>query len=602
ALTTTATGVFADKNAGTGKTVNLTATTSAGANTSLANYTVTEQATTTADIAKKAVTVSGITAAGKAYDGTTSATVSTANVVYAGLVEGEALTTTATGVFADKNAGTGKTVNLTATTSAGANTSLANYTVAEQTTTTADITPKAVTISGITAANKVYDGNTAAVVDGSGMIATGLVGDERITLGEFMGTFADKNVGTGKTVTFIGGYSAGPDTDLNNYAITGQASTTANITPKALTISGSSVANKTYDGSTTASVTVGTLSGLVEGETLGATSATGAFADKNAGANKDVSVTYTLTDGAASITAGAPIFDGSGNIIGSAPLVLPGAKASNYSLAAQTLKADIAQKALTVSGFAASGKTYDGTTAATITNAGSLVGVVQADATKVTLDNTGATFADKNVGTAKTVTLNGTGLSGAEAANYSLAEAAVTTTADITPATLTYVATPVSVILGQPYTLSGEVTGWKGDDTQASDTSGTAQWLAQGNTQAPGTLAVQGSGLTAQNYVFTQAAGNAQALVLKPGSPPVVVSNAAAGIVQDGPLAGSTLSSNNRLGQSTFNADGRGQSGNGSTDGSATPGVAVNTSTQPFGQGTLSVVNEGVRLPPALIN
>ncbi|WP_255969784.1 YDG domain-containing protein, partial [Klebsiella pneumoniae] len=107
---------------------------------------------------------------------------------------------------------------------------------------------------------------------------------------------------------------------------------------------GSTVANKTYDGSTTATVTAGTLSGLVSGETLGTTTATGQFADKNAGTGKNVTVAYTLVDGVGSITAGAPTFDGNGNVIATAPMVVPGAKASNYSLAGETLKADIAQK------------------------------------------------------------------------------------------------------------------------------------------------------------------------------------------------------------------------------------------------------------------
>ncbi len=57
------------------------------------------------------------------------------------------------------------------------------------------------------------------------------------------------------------------------------------VNPKALTISGSSAANKIYDGNTTATVTAGTLSGLITGETL-RVSGSGTFDTKNVGTGK----------------------------------------------------------------------------------------------------------------------------------------------------------------------------------------------------------------------------------------------------------------------------------------------------------------------------
>ncbi|MBT8592129.1 hypothetical protein G6693_09360, partial [Polynucleobacter paneuropaeus] len=47
-----------------------------------------------------------------------------------------------------------------------------------------------------------------------------------------------------------------------NYTITQPTDLTASITPKALTVTGTTVANKVYDGSNTATLT-GTLSGVV---------------------------------------------------------------------------------------------------------------------------------------------------------------------------------------------------------------------------------------------------------------------------------------------------------------------------------------------------
>ena len=113
-----------------------------------------------------------------------------------------------------------------------------------------------------------------------------------------------------------------------------------------------------------------------------------------------------------------------------AGIALSGTDAGNYSIGATvTDTADITAKALTLTGFDAASKVYDQTTAATIANAGSLTGVIAGDT--VSASNTGASFADKNVGTTKTVTLNGVTLGSADAANYSVATTA-TTTADIT--------------------------------------------------------------------------------------------------------------------------------------------------------------------------
>ena len=71
------------------------------------------------------------------------------------------------------------------------------------------------------------------------------------------------NVGSGKTVTLTSSYAGD---DVNNYSITDQASTTANVTQKTLTAT-ASASNKSYDATTTATVTL-TFSGLIGSETL----------------------------------------------------------------------------------------------------------------------------------------------------------------------------------------------------------------------------------------------------------------------------------------------------------------------------------------------
>ncbi|WP_144007120.1 caspase family protein, partial [Pelomonas sp. KK5] len=63
--------------------------------------------------------------------------------------------------------------------------------------------------------------------------------------------------------------------------------------------------------------------------------------------------------------------------------------------------------------------------------------------------------------------------------------------------------------------LSGSVTGFVGGETQANATSGTLAFVTPATTASPaGSYAINGQGLTAQNYVFVQAAGNATALTL----------------------------------------------------------------------------------------
>ena len=52
-----------------------------------------------------------------------------------------------------------------------------------------------------------------------------------------------------------------------------------------------SVASKSYDGSTKATISGGTLNGLVSGETLSLSGQSGAFNDKDAGNGKAVTVT-----------------------------------------------------------------------------------------------------------------------------------------------------------------------------------------------------------------------------------------------------------------------------------------------------------------------
>ena len=132
--------------------------------------------------------------------------------------------------FDTKNAGIGKTVTINGIALRGADAS--NYALASTTaTTTADITAKTLTVDGVTADNKVYDGTTDVTISNWGGLS-GLVGSETLTLNSGSASFSDKDVGTAKTVTATG-YTLADGSNggvASNYALaSNSATTTADI-------------------------------------------------------------------------------------------------------------------------------------------------------------------------------------------------------------------------------------------------------------------------------------------------------------------------------------------------------------------------------------
>lgn len=98
---------------------------------------------------------------------------------------------------------------------------------------TVQINPKSVTITGLSASDKVYDGTTSATPTGTATVS-GKVGTDDVSVSAGTAAFADANVGTGKTVTFTGYTLSGAK--ANNYTLSAQPSATANITQAALTV------------------------------------------------------------------------------------------------------------------------------------------------------------------------------------------------------------------------------------------------------------------------------------------------------------------------------------------------------------------------------
>lgn len=161
---------------------------------------------------------------------------------------------------------------------------------------------------------------------------------------------------------------------------------TLTVTPKIIDLINAIAQNKVYDGTTNADVAAG-LSGVISGDDL-QLALTGAFADKNAGTGKTVTVSGMLS----------------------------GADAGNYALSANsiTTTADISAKVIDLINVLVQHKVYDGTSDADVTAA--LDGVVSGDDLRVNLS---AWFADAEIGEGKTVTVRG-GLDGADSHNYQL--------------------------------------------------------------------------------------------------------------------------------------------------------------------------------------
>ena len=134
-------------------------------------------------------------------------------------------------------------------------------------TATVQINKKAVTVSGITAENKTYDGNTQAALVTTGASFDGIVSGDTLTVSA-TGAFSDANAANNKTVSIteltLGGTSA------DNYVLaqTGQqTSTTADIYQKAVTVTADNQ-SVSLNGNIDSSVGKATLGGALEGHTL----------------------------------------------------------------------------------------------------------------------------------------------------------------------------------------------------------------------------------------------------------------------------------------------------------------------------------------------
>ena len=188
-----------------------------------------------------------------------------------------------TQTFDDDNAGTGKTLTPDGAVNDGNDGD--NYDVTFINDTTGVIDQREITVTAVTD-TKVYDGDNTS--DGAPTITDGTLaaGDDAT----WTQTFDDENAGTDKTLTPDGEVNDGNDGD--NYDVTFINDTTGEITALDLTVASVTAANKVYDATVDATITGGTLNGVLGSDnvSLNISGATGIFASLNIGSAIPVGV------------------------------------------------------------------------------------------------------------------------------------------------------------------------------------------------------------------------------------------------------------------------------------------------------------------------
>ena len=155
------------------------------------------------------------------------------------------------------------------------------------------IAPKGVTISGLTGSNKIYDGSLSATVSGTPTLNGVLPADiSNVTIsGAASYAFSNPNVGVAKPIVVTGITLSG--SAVGNYTLTQPSDLTASITAKTVTVTEVAALNKVYDGTFVATVSGGTLTGLIASDAANVSVSTvGTFATANVGAG--IAVTVSL--------------------------------------------------------------------------------------------------------------------------------------------------------------------------------------------------------------------------------------------------------------------------------------------------------------------
>lgn len=214
------------------------------------------------------------------------------------------------------------------------------------------VSAKQLSISGVIAAGKMYDGTKMATLSG-GSLSVGVVRGETVTVVAGTGAFANANVGTW-AVTATGYVLGGAN--AANYVLTGQPTVpNAKITARPLQISGT----RPYDGTTTAVADILTVQNNVDGTNLlltGGASLAGKDVGTHALSTETAAILVQSAIGNTSTGTGTTFNLNLNGAPGSATfntetpttLALTGSAAANYTLDGATGSVDITPAELSV--------------------------------------------------------------------------------------------------------------------------------------------------------------------------------------------------------------------------------------------------------------
>jgi hypothetical protein len=321
-------------------------------------------------------------------------------------------------------------------------------------------------------------------------------------------------------------FTAGSGTLASNYALPITASGPGQITTKPITASIIGDPTKIYDGNTAATLTAAnfSLSGLVGGESFTVTKTSGLYNSKDVPSATTVSASLSAGD----FTPGA------------------GTLASNYSLPTTASgSGQIMPRPLAVSAHGID-KQYDGTATATVTLSDDRVsGDIFTDG------YSGATFADKNVGTGKYVNVTGISISGPDASDYTLSNITANTIANITPRPLTVSATGINKIYDGTTTATVNLA----DDRVAADVFTDGYVNAIFNNKNVGTgkaVSVSGisiSGTDAGNYTVSSTTTSTTADIT---ARPLTITATGVNKIYDGTTTATVTLADNRIAGDLF--------------------------------------------------
>ncbi len=285
-----------------------------------------------------ALILTGVTPSDKEYDGNTDATANFTSAGLSGVIGTDSVTLTGTpsASFITATAGNVKTVTVSGYSLSGTDSEY--YTLNTTLTQTANITKKPLTLGTIVIEDKIYDGNTDATVT-SISIDSGIVGSDDVSVNVPLATATydvDANIGTGKTVSVSNIQLTGVDSA--NYSVSATGTAVGNITARTVSIDSVTIADKAYDGNTTATITSVTLTGKVDGEDVAVdyttTPAVATFADALVGHGKQVSVTGLVLGGSdkTNYTLASGDYTTTGNITSLGAVTTPTADIADYTV------------------------------------------------------------------------------------------------------------------------------------------------------------------------------------------------------------------------------------------------------------------------------